>query len=77
MKDWDREALRSLTYIHTDKGHTRQWLYQIGRAPDPFYSYGAIQSVAHFMECKVTDGRGRAWEEMWKAGIGVRRWQLP
>ena len=31
---WDRDEVRSLTYLHTDKGPVRQWLFKIARRDD-------------------------------------------
>jgi len=67
MTQCDREGIRGLTYVYTDKGRTRQWLHQIGKAPDPFCSCGAIQNAAYLMVCKrIGDRQGRSFEEIWR-----------
>lgn len=54
-------------YTRTRPLPTRQWPYQIGRAPDPFCRFGAIQNAAHLMVCKgIGDGQGRFHEEIWR-----------
>ena len=58
------------------RGPTRQWLYQIGRAPDPFCSCGAMQTrhVSWNASGWGTDGaeHGRCGG----TGSGARRWLL-
>jgi len=29
---WDRDEVRGLTYLHTDRGPMRQWLFKVGKA---------------------------------------------
>ncbi|KAF8417959.1 hypothetical protein EV426DRAFT_710166 [Tirmania nivea] len=67
---WNREALRGLTYIVTDRGPQRWWLHKVGRADDPLCGLcgeGIAQNAAHLLSCTgVADGRGRRWEEIWE-----------
>ncbi|RPB29655.1 hypothetical protein L211DRAFT_32240 [Terfezia boudieri ATCC MYA-4762] len=37
---WDRDTLRGLMYLHTDRGPMEAWLHKIGRAPGPFCGCG-------------------------------------
>jgi len=37
---WGREEVRGLTYLYTDRGPMKAWLFQIGRAEDPFCECG-------------------------------------
>jgi len=61
---WDREALRDLTYIATDRGPLRRWLWVIGRAEDDKYECGIAQNTAHLLRRPlVRDGKGRSLEE--------------
>jgi len=46
---WDRDELRGLTYLHTDKGPQKAWLFKIGRASDPRCKCGEVQSAAHLI----------------------------
>jgi len=46
---WDRDEVRGLTYLHTDKGPMRQWLFKIGRAEDPRCGCGETQNAAHLL----------------------------
>ncbi|KAF8417562.1 hypothetical protein EV426DRAFT_699641 [Tirmania nivea] len=66
---WNREALRGLTYIVTDRGPQRWWLHKVGRAADPvcgLCEVGVAQNAAHLLRCPgVADGKGRRWEEIW------------
>ena len=59
-KEWNREALKGLTYLCTDRGPLKHWLYKVGRADsdrcacDP----GVIQNSAHILKCRlVGDGK--------------------
>ena len=62
---WDRDALRGLMYLHTDRGPMKAWLHQLGRAPDPRWPWGGIQNAAHVMASGCMGGRRRKWEEIW------------
>jgi len=46
---WDRDELRGLTYLHTDKGPMRHWLFKIGKAKDPRCKCGETQNAAHLL----------------------------
>ena len=64
-KEWDNQAIKGLTYLTTDRGYQRAWIYHIGRKLDSFCGCGTIQNTAHPMECRlVGGGRGRAWEAL-------------
>ncbi|KAF8415634.1 hypothetical protein EV426DRAFT_700346 [Tirmania nivea] len=67
---WNREALRGLTYIVTDRGPQRWWLHKVGRTADPMCGLceeGVAQNAAHLLGCpRVADGKGRRWEEIWE-----------
>jgi len=62
---WDRDELRGLTYLHTDKGPMRHWLFKIGKAEDPKCRCGAIQNAAHLMMSGCVGGKRRQWEQIW------------
>jgi len=59
---WDRDELRGLTYLHTDKGPLKAWLFKIGRAEDPFCACGETQNAAHVMTSGCVGGTRRSWE---------------
>ncbi|KAF8427706.1 hypothetical protein EV426DRAFT_682711 [Tirmania nivea] len=67
---WNREALRGLTYVVTDRGPQRWWLHKMGRADDPLCGLceeGIAQNAAHILSCAgVADGKGRRWEQIWE-----------
>jgi len=46
---WDRDDLRGLTYLHTDKGPMKEWLFRIGKADSPRCKCGEVQNAAHLM----------------------------
>ena len=62
---WDRDELRELTYLHTDKWPMRAWLHKIGVVDDPFCACGATQNAARLMEGTCVGGRRRKWEDIW------------
>ena len=62
---WDRDELRGLTYLHTDKGPLNAWLFEIGRAEDPFCTCGRRQNAAHIMTSGCVGGNRRTWEDIW------------
>ncbi|KAF8416347.1 hypothetical protein EV426DRAFT_686810 [Tirmania nivea] len=67
---WNREALRGLTYMVTDRGPQRWWLHKVGRADDSscgLCGEGLAQNAAHLLRCPgVADGKGREWEQIWE-----------
>ena len=66
VKTWNRNALRGLTYLETDKGPLKSWLHKIGRAEDNKCSCpeDTVQNAAHIRQCKeVGDGKGRSMEQ--------------
>ena len=62
---WDRDALRGLSYLHTDRGPMRAWLHQIGRAEDQFCECGETQNAAHLLSSGCIEGEKRKGEEIW------------
>jgi len=62
---WDRDEVRGLTYLHTDKGPLKAWLFKIGKAEDPFCGCGKIQNAAHIMASGCVGGVQRRWEDIW------------
>jgi len=62
---WDKDELRSLTYLHTDKGPPKAWLHKIGKADDPWCVCGEAQNAAHLMISRCVGGAKRKWEDIW------------
>ena len=64
VKTWDRNSVRGLTYITTDRGPQKSWLYRIGRAEEDKCKCGERgQNRAHIMKCKIVgDGKGTTLE---------------
>ena len=68
---WSRKAVKGLTYIVTDRGPLKRWLWIIGRAQDQTCECGEIQNAVHVRQCElVGDGRGRSIEE----AMGDKEW---
>ena len=64
VKNWNRNALKGLTYLITDKGPMKGWLHKIGRAEGDKCVCSIHQNAAHILQCKeVGDGKGRSLEE--------------
>ena len=63
---WDRDEVRGLTYLHTDKGPMKQWLFKIGKAEDPWCECGEVQNAAHLLTSGCVGGKKRRWEEIWE-----------
>lgn len=60
---WDRQNIKGLVYITTDRGPMRSWLEFIGRSEDDRCECGEVQN-AHLLRCRlVGDGDGRQREE--------------
>ena len=70
---WDRDELRGLTYLHTDKGPLKAWMFKIGRAEDPWCICGEVQSAAHVMASGCGGGAKRRWEDIWTDRVYVTR----
>jgi len=54
VQAWDREALKGLRYVVTDRGLTAGWLKTIGRSEDGTCGHcdeGAFQNSAHLRSC--------------------------
>jgi len=62
---WDRDELRGLTYLHTDKGPMKEWLFRIGRSDSPRCECGEAQNAAHLMASGCVGGKIRKWEDIW------------
>jgi len=62
---WNRDELRGLTYLHTDKGPQKAWLFKIGRASSPRCKCGETQNAAHLLTSGCVGGMRRTWDEMW------------
>jgi len=62
---WDRDELRGLTNLHTDRGPMKNWLYKIGRAEAPWCSCGATQNAAHLLASGCVGRKNRSWEQIW------------
>ena len=62
---WDREEVRGLTYLHTDRGPMAEWLFKIGRADSPRCKCGEIQNAQHLMASGCVAGLTRRWEDIW------------
>jgi len=73
---WDREALRGLTSITTDRGPLKRWLQTIGRAEEDACECRVAQNAVYLLGCPlVGDGRGRAmgearWDPEWCRATG-------
>ena len=63
---WDRDEVRGLTYLHTDKGPMRQWLFRIGKSEDPRCGCGEVQNAAHLLASGCVGGKRRRWEDIWE-----------
>ena len=65
VKTWNRNALKALVYLETDKGPLKHWLHKIGRAEDnECPCHKAAQNSAHILRCEeIGDGKGRKREE--------------
>jgi len=63
---WDRDEVRGLTYLHTDKGPMRQWLHKIGKTEHPRCGCGEVQNAAHLLTSGCVGGQKRSWEDIWE-----------
>ncbi|KAF8416439.1 hypothetical protein EV426DRAFT_721797 [Tirmania nivea] len=76
---WNREALRGLTYMVTDRGPQRWWLHKVGRADDSSFGLcgeGVAQNAAHLLSCPgVADGKGRDGSRYGRTRSGARSWR--
>lgn len=69
VNNWNRNALKSLTYVTTDRGPLKACLHKIGRAADDKCTCGEPQNAVHILRCpEVADGKGRIVKEKVKAG---------
>lgn len=61
---WNRNALKGLAYVFTDKGLLKVWMQKIGRSADNKCKCGEPQNVVHILKCTlVGDGKGRSKEQ--------------
>jgi len=63
---WDRDEVRGLTYLHTDKGPHKHWMFKIGRAGDSRCGCGETQNAVHLLTSRCVGGKKRQWEEIWE-----------
>jgi len=66
---WSSRAIRGLTYMITDKGPQRQWMWEIGKCEEQWCVCDGWtpQNAAHLMECPwVGDGKGRRSALLWE-----------
>jgi len=61
VKNWNRQALRGLTYIVTDRGPFKHWLHQIGRAEDGNCRCGEIH-ISELVGRTFGPTRSSAWQ---------------
>jgi len=61
--NWDREELKGLMYLHSDKGPMEAWLDRIGRAETPACVCGEAQNAAHLLESGCVGEAGKKWED--------------
>lgn len=64
---WTRRQVKALTYVVTDRGSLKRWLFIIGRSAEQLCQCGEIQNATHLRRCQlVGDKKGRTLEECWK-----------
>ena len=63
---WDRDEVRGLTYLHTDRGPMKQWLHRIGKATHPRCKCGEVQNAVYLLISGCVGGQKRMWEEIWE-----------
>ena len=65
--NWSRKQLRGLSFIVTDRGPMKRWLWVIGRAEEQTCPCGEIQNAVHLRRCQlVANGAGRSMEQCWE-----------
>ena len=64
---WTRRQVKALTYIVTDRGPMKRWLFIIGRSAEQLCQCGEVQNATHLRRCHlIGDKKGRTIEECWK-----------
>ena len=64
---WTRRQVKALTYVVTDRGPLKRWLFVIGRSAEQLCQCGEIQNATHIRRCHlIGDKKGRSIEECWK-----------
>ena len=64
---WTRRQVKALTYVVTDRGPLKRWLFIIGRSAEQQCQCGETQNAVHLRRCSlVGDKKGRSLEECWK-----------
>ena len=62
---WNRDELRGLTYLHTDKGPQKAWLFKTGKVSSPRCKCGEIQNSAHLLASGCVGNMKWTWDEIW------------
>ena len=61
---WSRKQVKALTYLVTDRGPLKHWVWVIGRSQEQECQCGEIQNAVHLRRCHlIGDGKGRSIEE--------------
>ena len=61
---WTRRQVKALTYVVTDRGPLKRWLFIIGRSTEQHCRCGETQNATHLRRCsQVGDKKGRSLEE--------------
>ena len=64
---WNRRQVTALTYVVTDRGPLKRWLFIIGRAAEQQCQCGETQNATHLRRCQlIGDTKGRSLEECWR-----------
>ena len=64
---WSRRQVKALTYLVTDRGPMRRWLWVIGRSQEQECQCGEVQNAVHLRKCRlIRDGEGRSIEQAMK-----------
>ena len=75
--NWTRRQVKALTYVVTDRGPLKRWLYIIGRSAEQLCQCGEVQNAAHIRRCDlIGDEGGRSIEECWEDQSGASRSQI-
>ena len=61
---WSRRQVKALTYVLTDRGPMKRWLWVIGRSQEQECQCGEVQNAVHLRRCQlIGDGKGGTVEE--------------
>lgn len=64
---WSQSAVKGLTYVVTNRGPLKRWMWVIGRSDEQNCQCGEPQNAVHLRRCKlVGDGKGQSIEECMK-----------